>query len=200
MIKDKINQYGYFGIIQLTIDFCLTKLFFSKARIIRFPIDIRGNKFISISNGLTTGRYCRIEAYPNNNKSTVIIFGENVQMNDFVHITAMNKVHIGNNVLLASKIYISDCSHGFYEGNENDSSPFEHPINRKYKVSEVIIKDNVWIGESVSVLPGVTIGQNSIIGANSVVTKDIPDNCIAVGNPAKVVKKYNLDKKVWERI
>jgi acetyltransferase-like isoleucine patch superfamily enzyme len=196
----KYIQYGFVGIFRLTIDLIRTKFLFYNARIVRFPIDIRGKQFLKVSDGLTTGRYCRIEAYPQDHKSVVISIGKNVQINDFVHITSMEGVTIGNNVLLASKIYISDCSHGFYEGFENDSFPDEKPIERKYKVSPVVIKDNVWIGESVSILPGVTIGLNSIIGANSVVTKDIPDNTIAVGNPAKVIKRFNFDKKVWERI
>ena len=200
MIIRKINQYGINGLLKLSIDVMRTKFLFSKARIVRFPIDIRGKKFIRISSGFTTGRNCRIEAYPSDNKSVVISFGENVQINDFVHITAMENVSIGNNVLMACKIYISDCSHGIYEGNANDSLPDSHPIDRTYKTKPVRIEDNVWIGESVSVLPGVTIGKNSIIGANSVVTKNIPENSIAVGNPARVIKKFNFETQVWGKI
>ncbi|MBL4677498.1 MAG: hypothetical protein JKY70_15040 [Mucilaginibacter sp.] len=62
----------------------------------------------------------------------------------------------------------------------------------------VIIEDNVWIGETVSVLPGVTIGKGSIIGASAVVTKNIPPYSIAVGNPAKVIKTYNFESNSWE--
>lgn len=196
----KIKRYGIFGMIQLAIDLLRSKLLFSNARIVRFPIEIRGKRFINISKGFTTGRYCRIEAYPTDNNSTVISIGENVQINDFVHITAMNCVSIGNNVLMASKIYISDCSHGYYEGKEKDSSPEISPINRPYNVDKVIIENNVWIGESVSILPGVVIGKGSIIGANSVVTKSIPPNCIAVGSPAKVIKKYNVNSQMWEKL
>lgn len=194
-----IKNNGVVGTINLLFFLCRTKLLFPKARLIRFPIDIRGKKFIKVSEGFTTGRYCRIEAYSQGNKK-IIIFGRNVQINDFVHITAMENVTIGNNVLLASKIYISDCSHGSYDGNENDSSPGTPPIDRDYKTSPVIILDNVWIGESVSILPGVTIGENVIIGANSVVTKNIPANSIAVGNPARIIKKYNLESEIWEKI
>ena len=73
-------------------------------------------------------------------------------------------------------------------------------MERKYRTRPVFIEDNVWIGESVSVLPGVRIGKNSIIGANSVVTKNIPENSIAVGNPARVIKKYNFETSFWEKI
>ena len=123
-----------------------------------------------------------------------------MQINDFVHINAVDCVKIGNNVLIASKVFITDLAHGSYRGDDNDSSPEEIVINRKLSSKSVEIGDNVWIGELVSILPGVQIGKNCIIGANSVVTKSIPDNCIAVGNPAKIIKKYNFETKHWEKI
>ncbi|WP_238555015.1 DapH/DapD/GlmU-related protein [Chryseobacterium sp. P1-3] len=110
-------------------------------------------------------------------------------MNDYVHITAMEKVQIGNNVLFASKIYVSDCSHGSYAGDNNDSSPDSIPHERKLFSKPVIIEDNVWLGEFVSVLPGVTIGKGTIVGANSLVSKSLPPYVIAVGIPAKPIKK-----------
>jgi lipopolysaccharide O-acetyltransferase len=65
--------------------------------------------------------------------------------------------------------------------------------------SPVIIEENVWIGEYVSILPGVTIGRGSIIGSMSVVNKNIPAFCIAVGAPAKVIKRYNFTTNKWEK-
>ena len=195
----KINQYGLLGIIKMLINLIRTKLTFQNARIIRFPIDIRGKKFIQVSKGFTTGVGCRIEAYPKTDKK-VLFFGENFQMNDYVHITAMECVKIGKNVLLASKIYISDCSHGSYSGDQNDSNPNEIPKDRKMFSKPVVIEDNVWLGEFVSVLPGVTIGNGAIVGANSVVSKNIPANVIAVGSPAKPIKKFNFTTNKWEKI
>ncbi len=179
--------------------FLRTKFVFKRARIIRFPIDIRGKKYIVVNKGFTTGVGCRIEAYPENNEQT-LFFGENFQMNDYVHITAMESVKIGKNVLLASKIYISDCSHGTYVGDENDSSPTSIPKERKMYSKPVVIEDNVWLGEFVSVLPGVTIGKGTIVGANSVVSRNLPPNVIAVGTPAKPIKKYNFETQNWEKI
>ena len=195
-----IRTYGFFGLIKLSIQKIRTIIFFSSSRLIRFPIIIRGKKYIDFGSKLTTGEGCRFEAYNNQKSKKSLIFGKNIQLNDYVHITAMNNVVIGDNVLMASKIYISDCSHGFYSGEEMDSSPEQHPIDRSYNISEVVIEDNVWLGEFVSVLPGVTIGKGAIIGSNSVVTKDIPANTIAVGSPAKVIKKYNFETKKWEII
>lgn len=196
----KINQYGFLGIIRMMMNIIRTKLTFSNARIIRFPIDIRGKKFIQISKGFTTGVGCRIEAYPIDNKTKTLFVGKDFQMNDYVHITAMENVKIGNNVLLASKIYISDCSHGSYSGNEDDSHPETPPNNRKLFSQPVLIEDNVWLGEFVTVLPGVSIGKGTIVGANSVVSKSLPDYVIAVGSPAKPIKKFNFTTQKWEKI
>lgn len=173
-----------------------TKFVFRKARLIRFPIDIRGKRFIQISSGFTTGHGCRLEAFPVNDNKALLI-GENFQMNDYVHITAMKSVVIGNNVLFASKIYISDCSHGSYSGDQFDSHPDSIPKERILYSKAVVIEDNVWLGEFVSVLPGVTIGKGTIVGANSVVSKSLPPNVIAVGIPAKPIKKYDFDTQRW---
>ena len=176
-----------------------TMLFYPNARLIRLPIDFRGKKGINIGKRFTTGYHCRLESFSDNGTKSLII-GDDVQINDFVHINAVDCVKIGNNVLIASKVFITDLAHGSYRGDDNDSSPEEIVINRKLSSKSVEIGDNVWIGELVSILPGVQIGKNCIIGANSVVTKSIPDNCIAVGNPAKIIKKYNFETKHWEKI
>ena len=196
-----ISIYGMSGLIKLSTFFIRTKIFYPKARLIRFPIDIRNKKNIDYGSNLTTGIGCRLECFPispMNNK--LLKFGKNVQLNDYVHITATKSVEIGDNVLMASKIYISDCSHGNYSGNINDSSPDSIPALRPLTTKPVKIGNNVWIGEFVSILPGVTIGDGTIIGANSVVSKSLPPNVIAVGSPAKPIKKYNSDKKLWEKI
>lgn len=193
------KRYGFLGMIRIIKSFIYTKLVYPQARLIRLPFDIRNNRFIIIGKGFTTGVGCRIEAYPIENK-TVLKFGIGVQINDYVHITAMEKVEIGNNVLIASKIFISDCSHGSYIGDQNDSSPLIPPDKRKLTVKPVIIEDNVWLGEFVSVLPGVTIGMGTIVGANSVVSKSLPSYVIAVGTPAKPIKKFNFKSQRWEKI
>ena len=197
-MNDLFKRYSFYQLIILGFNVVRTKFVFKSARIIRFPFDVRGKKFILMSKGFTTGVGCRLEAYPTN-KNKVLFIGDNLQINDYVHITAMENVSIGNNVLMASKIYISDCSHGSYSGDDNDSSPNVNPIDRPLFSSPVFIKDNVWLGESVSVLPGVTIGQGTIVGANSVVTKDLPDFVIAVGIPAKPIKKFNFQSQKWEK-
>lgn len=145
-------------------------------------------QYISIGNNFGTLSRCRIEAiesFANQFFSPIILIGDNVSFNTDIHIGCINKVTIGNNVLLASRIYISDHSHG-----EIDSEALKiMPSNRKLvSKGQVIIEDNVWIGEGVCILPNVTIGKNSIIGANAVVTKSFPKNSIIAGVPAKLIK------------
>ena len=130
----------------------------------------------------------------------VLRFGDRVQLNDYVHICALQDIEIGEDVLMASHVYISDNSHGSYKGGEEDSSPDEAPIEREYHTRPVKIGDRVWIGEGAMILPGVTIGDGAIVGAHSVVSKDVPAECMAVGTPARIVKKYNHSSKQWERI
>lgn len=193
-MKKSFLEFLYLG-----YSFIVTKLTIPSARLLRQPIDIRGKKGIDFGKQLTTGYHCRLEAH-NEDKNVSLHFGNNIQINDFVHIAALNEVRIGDNVLIASKVFITDLEHGSYAGNENDSSPDSIVKERPLCSKSVIIKDNVWIGEHVSILPGVTVGENSIIGANSVVTKSIPANSIAVGIPAKVIKQYNFETKRWEKV
>lgn len=181
--------------------FLRTRLFYRQARIIRFPFDIRNRQYIQLGKGFTTGRHCRLEVCGEDLKKGKICLriGKQVQINDFVHIAACKNVEIGNNVLIASKVFISDINHGNYkEGERFDLSlpPEKQPLSS----SPVRIGDYVWIGESVCILPGVTIGKHSIIGALSNVTKSIPAYSIAVGNPAKVIKQYNFKTQCWERV
>ncbi len=193
------NTYSFFYKMKLVYWFIRTKLIAPKARLIRFPFDIRGRKFIDLGENLTTGIGCRIEAF-SSDRTVVLSFGKNIQINDYVHISAMKNVIIGNNVLMAGHVYISDNSHGCYKGSINDSSPKIPPVNRKYLTADVWIKDNVWIGEHVVILPGVIIGEGVIIGANSVVTKDVAPYTMVVGQPAKPIKIFNFEFACWQRI
>ncbi|KAF0091891.1 MAG: CpsI [Fusobacteria bacterium] len=188
------NEYTISEAIKLFYSLVITKLFYRNARLIRQPFYIRGKSSMKSGHKLTTGYNCRFDL-PGNNKKTLFI-GKNCEIGDNVHFVAHEKLIIGDNVLMASKIFISDTNHGDYSGSKQ-SSPSTPPNSRSLTTKPVIIGDNVWIGENVCILPGVTIGEGSIIGANSVVNKDISANCIAVGVPAKVVKKYDSAKAGW---
>ncbi|WP_294413175.1 DapH/DapD/GlmU-related protein [uncultured Ruminococcus sp.] len=188
-----ISQYSFSEFIKNVYSFVMTKLSLNKARLIRRPIYIRGRKSISGCKGLTTGRFCRFDLKGDNK---TLFIGENCEFGDLTHIVAYEKVEIGNNVLIASKCFISDTSHGSYNGTTQDS-PNTIPNKRKLVTSPVKIGDRVWIGENVVILKGVTVGDGCVIGANSVVSKSIPDNCIVAGVPARIIKKWNRDVGAW---
>lgn len=191
-----LRNYGLVVGVKLLIQLIRTRIFYRPARLIRFPIFIRGRKFIKFGAGFTTGVGVRLDALGDED-IIQIEFGEGVQLNDYVHIGAIQKVKIGNNVLIASRVFISDHNHGNYTGDEDHSSPDELPVDRALVASPVIIGDRVWIGENVCVLPGVKIGSGAILGAGSIVTKDVLPDTIVAGNPAKVIKTFNRTTFQW---
>jgi acetyltransferase-like isoleucine patch superfamily enzyme len=128
---------------------------------------------------------------------TRLEFGDNCHLGDNVHIVSRERISIGDNLLCASKVFISDCSHGDYSGRAS-SSPDLDPNKRPLVSSPVTIGNNVWIGENVCILMGVTIGDGTVIGANSVVTHNIPSQSIVAGAPAKIIKKYSKEAGTWE--
>lgn len=143
---------------------------------------------MSIGNNFFSNGHLRMEAvgyFKNDSFTPEISIGDNVTLNDFCHIACINQVIIGNNVLVASRVFITDHFHGKIDALEKDISPSDRNL---YSKGPVIIHDNVWIGEGVVVMPGVTIGKGAIIGANAVVTRDVPAYAVVGGNPAKVIK------------
>lgn len=161
---------------------------------------IIGYKGIKIGHNFYAGKGLWLEAVSNYNeqlKSPKLIIGNDVSFSDFNHIGATNLVKIGNHVLFGSKCYVTDHNHGIYQGNQQSNIDIAPESRKLTENGIVIIEDNVWLGDNVVVLPNVTIGYGSIIGANSVVSKDIPAYSIAVGSPAKVIKKYNPDCHKW---
>jgi acetyltransferase-like isoleucine patch superfamily enzyme len=123
-----------------------------------------------------------------------IFVGKNVIININCTFVDCNKITIGNNVLIASNVQIYTATHST-DVNKRlvaDWTPdSELPYFRTYALP-VKIEDNVWIGGGVIILPGVTIGKNSVIGAGSIVTESVPENCVAVGNPCRVIRKMDV--------
>ena len=190
------NQYSPSEFLKNIYSLVCTKLFFSQARLIRRPVYIRGKRSIVGAKNLTIGRFCRFVL--DGNKESLYI-GESCQFGDNTHIVVLNEVRIGNNVLIASKVFISDTSHGRYKGELQDN-PQIPPKDRKLDSSKVVIGDNVWIGENVVILAGVVIGDGCIIGANSVVTKSFGKNKIITGIPGNIIKEYDDITKRWRMI
>jgi maltose O-acetyltransferase len=116
----------------------------------------------------------------------VLTIGDDVYLNGGVSIEASHDIRIGSNVLIAPYAsVIDDDAHLLQPGSRPGKGP-------------TVIGDNVWLGRNAVVLPGVTIGDGSVVGANSVVTKDIPPRCFAAGAPAQVVRKLEMAED-WVR-
>ncbi|MBU3127157.1 DapH/DapD/GlmU-related protein [Clostridium tagluense] len=195
------NGYGLGEIFKNAISVVYTKIFYKGARLIRRPIYVRGKKFLQYGEGFTTGYSCRLEMFDTGvGAYKKLIIGKNCKIGDYVHIAAGEKVTIGDNCLMASKIFISDSNHGDYLGIVDYSSPDIPPDNRPIYTKPVTVGNNVWIGENVCILLGVKIGDGCIIGANSVVNRDVLDNCMVAGSPARILKRYNLNSAKWEKI
>ena len=102
-------------------------------------------------------------------------------------------VSIGNDVILAQNIVISGLNHGY----EDVNIP---PSLQKTITKKIVLEDSIWIGANAVITAGVTIGKHSVIGAGSVVTKNIPSFCVAVGNPAKIIKRYDEVSASWKKV
>lgn len=155
---------------------------------IEFPILTLGLSCVSIGDNFTSRRNLKLRAFSSFNDQVfypTIEIGDNVSIETDCHIGCINKIQIGNNVLIASGVYISDHMHGLSDFSDIEIAPLQRQLFSK---GPIVIYDNVWIGERAVILSGVSIGNNSIIAANAVVTKDVPSYTIVAGVPAKIVK------------
>ena len=162
---------------------------------IRKPIKITP-RCIFVGKNVNVNANCRIEGVYKYNK---VFFSPKIELHDGcsieqnLHLTCAQNVIIGKNTSIAANVTITDINHPY----ENVLIPIEQ---QDIKVASVMIKSDCKVYNNSIILPGVTIGCHCVIGANSVVTKDIPDYCVAVGAPARVVKKYDFEKKEWIRV
>ncbi|TDN55098.1 lipopolysaccharide O-acetyltransferase [Buttiauxella sp. JUb87] len=164
-------------ILNLLYFLCYTK----KINVDWRSVKIINPKQIVIGKKFSAGQGLWLQAISDDSKLEI---GDDVNISDWSHIGALNKVVISSGCLIGSKVHITDHSHG--------STFFLDELmpNRRKLVSkgEVFVGKNVWIGDGAIILPGVNIGEGAIIGANSVVTKSIPEYSIAAGNPAEVIR------------
>lgn len=157
----------------------------------KYPLRLQGggHKRVRIGSRTSIQAYSILgawEQYGEMRYKPEIIIGEDCNMGEFCHITAINKITIGNGLLTGRFVYIGDNAHGELSWEDAKNPPSKRELKSK---GEIVIGNNVWIGDKVTILGGVIIGDNVIIGANSVVTHDIKSNSIAVGVPAEIIKK-----------
>lgn len=164
---------------------------------------IIGSKHICVSGSAYINRYAWIEVvhtFRGQEFKPIIKIGHRFAASDRLHISCVNLIEIGDDCLFGSSVYIGDHNHGCYKGAEQ-SSPAQAPSDRKlFSSGPVIVGSNVWIGDNVVIIGPVTIGDGTVIGANSTVTKDIQSNAIAGGNPARLLKVYDSLTQKWELI
>jgi acetyltransferase-like isoleucine patch superfamily enzyme len=131
----------------------------------------------------------RFTSWPSKQADAEIVIGNYCLIAPGVRISAAQSIRIGDNCMFAANVTISDSDwHGIY----NRIRPFRC-------TKSVVIENNVWLGERVIVNKGVTIGENSVVGAGAVVTKDIPANSVAAGNPARIIKTINPKRRMLKR-
>lgn len=145
---------------------------------------------ISLGENVQLGKQGVLEVFPNfkdeNYPEAEIIIGANAVIGDYFHIGAIQKLQIGKNVLIGRRVLINDHSHGDLADSKNGIPPMDRILKSKGRIT---IQDNVWIGDNAVILSGVTIGEGAIVGANSVVTKDVPPFTVVGGVPARIIKQ-----------
>jgi acetyltransferase-like isoleucine patch superfamily enzyme len=189
-MKAMNSFWAVFGLIDRAMTLCYT-------------LAIRG-RFASWGRGSRIGRGAKIVGPQLAHIGSRVTIGEQVWMNAkddrgdgaptlsigdgtyigrFVQINAWRNVAIGNDVLIADRVFISDADHNYSATNV--------PIRLQGDsfCGEVILREGCWIGIGAVILPGVTIGRNSVVAANAVVTKDVPDRVVVGGIPAKIIKQ-----------
>lgn len=176
------------------IDYPISFRHFGKKSLVLCPLQIDGKKNISIGDHVVVGEHSWLAAMSlTDTKKPQLVIGDKCVLGHFNHIYATSEIVIEDSVLTADKVYISDNMHSY----EDISKPIiDQPIKQLKKIR---IGEGSWIGENVCIM-GASIGKHCTIGANSVVTHDIPDYSVAVGAPACVIKRYNMNTKKWEKI
>lgn len=131
-------------------------------------------------------------AVSSNRSDSKLVIKDKVRIGRFSEIYALQSIILEDGVVAAENVYISDNTHAY-----NDINRFIRDQEVEY-IGEVVIGSGTWIGRNVCII-SCTIGKNCIIGAYSFVKQDIPDYCVVVGNPARIVKRYNPDTQNWEK-
>lgn len=169
---------------------------FGRKSCIYKPINISGKKYISIGNNCNISEGARIEAinkWGNQRFAPSIEIGDNTSIENNLHMTSACKLKIGHDCTILSRAMITNINHNY------------NRINKKVNEQDLIVSDieignYCFIGMDVKIFPGVKIGDNVIVGANSIVMNNLPPYSVCVGVPARVIKKYNVLTKSWERI
>ena len=148
-----------------------------------------GEKLIHIGDYSRIGSHSILGCWVKHGKNTftpTLTIGDHCNIGDYNHISAINNISIGDGLLTGRYVTITDHGHGNLSSENSIIPPAQRDLVSK---GEVIIGNNVWIGDKAIILPGVHIGDNVIVAANTAVTKDVPCNCVVAGAPGRIVKQ-----------
>lgn len=196
-------NYKIFYLLSRIYTYFLERKFyhFGKNSIIKPFLNTANEKYISIGDNVNIGSFCRITVSTEfggvkckSQNQIRIKIGDNVDIGNNTFISSNNKIEIGNHVIMSAYVFITDHEHGFTDIKKN---LHEQPLTEGGYVE---IGDNVFLGVKSTILKNVTIGERSVVAANSVVTKDVPSYSLVAGNPAKIIKKYDFSKKQWVKV
>lgn len=169
------------------------KLYYShigKFTYIGKPLYMEGTKRISIGERVRIYPGIRVEALKNGN----ICIGNNTVIEQNVHIiSGYNTLDIGENTTISANVFISNVDH---EYEQIDKSV----MDQRLVSNETLIGKGCFLGYGSVILPGTKLGNHCIVGANTVVRGSYPDNCVIVGIPAKIIKRYNSNYMKWEKV
>jgi acetyltransferase-like isoleucine patch superfamily enzyme len=158
---------------------------FGRKSVIIPPVRLEGERRIEIGSYVYIARGCWIQTLPDpGNPSSALLIGDYTSFAGPCAISAVRSVTLEDHVLLASNIYISDHRHRY----ESAGVPVKN--QGIARIEPVLIKSGAWIGMNAVICPGVTVGKGAVVGANSVVNRDVPDFSIAAGAPARVIKTF----------
>ncbi|MDD5731930.1 MAG: acyltransferase [Patescibacteria group bacterium] len=164
---------------------------FGSSSIIKKPTKIWNKNCIEIGDGVFVAENGFLAVSCVDSKKPLLKIGNGVCIGSNFMAACVDEIVIENNVLISDRVFIADHIHDYHDTST--------PIIKQKLVpkGKVLIREGAFIGINAVIMPGVTIGKNSVVGASSVVLHNIPDFSVATGNPAKVVKKYDIDKKEW---
>jgi acetyltransferase-like isoleucine patch superfamily enzyme len=162
---------------------------FGKRSVLQPPIRLKGEARISIGSDVFIGAGSWLQTLEHGGHLGELRVGDGTSIAGTCVLSAASSVTLGRKVLLARNVYISDHIHRF---DDREAAILDQGLTR---VDPVEICDGAWLGQNVVVCPGVRVGRGAVVGANSVVTEDVPDRTLAVGAPARIVRAFEDDRE-----
>lgn len=163
-------------------------------------VRLYGARHIQIGADAVIGHHVTLRALtdypwtdPPQTFTPVLRLGRGCFVSSFTHVSCARRVEIGEEVMIADRCFLSDNQHRYQDpGLSVKRQPLEPP-------GEIHIGDGAWLGAGVCIVGNIRIGCNSVVGANAVVTHDLPDRCVAVGAPARIIRRYDSQIRAWRQ-